>query len=169
MTQSLQTLLEHAERERDEGLAALQQAGRLVQDLQAQASQLAVYRDEYDARHPARGGRGPGPAGSQPTLRLRDDGRELVDVERDAVQAVAVVTVLEVVASHDPAGPARQHRDLVGRPRGSCLGPERLSQGLRVLDDGGRQLTPSDDAPLTDQHRQVAALTGWPGAEGDHR
>ncbi len=57
MTQSLQTLLEHAERERDEGLAALQQAGRLVQDLQAQASQLAVYRDEYDARHPARGGR----------------------------------------------------------------------------------------------------------------
>ena len=38
-----------------------------------------------------------------------------------------------------------------------------------IADDGGRQLTPSDDAPLTDRHRQVAALTGWPGAEGDHR
>lgn len=57
MTQSLQTLLEHAERERDEGLAALQRAERLVQDLHAQAGQLAVYRDEYEARHPARGGR----------------------------------------------------------------------------------------------------------------
>ncbi len=38
-----------------------------------------------------------------------------------------------------------------------------------IADDGGRQLTPSDDAPVTDRHRQVAALTGWPGAEGDHR
>ena len=38
-----------------------------------------------------------------------------------------------------------------------------------IADDGGRQLTPlgGDDAPITDRHRQVAALTGWPGAEGD--
>ncbi len=38
-----------------------------------------------------------------------------------------------------------------------------------IADDGGRQLTPSGDdgAPLTDRHRQVVALTGWPGAEGD--
>lgn len=37
--------------------------------------------------------------------------------------------------------------------------------------DGGRQLTPAadDDAPMTDRHRQVAALTGWPGAEGAHQ
>ncbi len=43
-----------------------------------------------------------------------------------------------------------------------------------IADDGGRQLTPVGDgddepAPMTDRHRQVAALTGWPGAEGDHR
>ena len=43
-----------------------------------------------------------------------------------------------------------------------------------IADDGGRQLTPSGDTtegtspapPMTDRHRQVAALTGWPGAEG---
>ncbi|MEO6627342.1 MAG: ABC transporter ATP-binding protein [Aquihabitans sp.] len=39
-----------------------------------------------------------------------------------------------------------------------------------IADDGGRQLTPTaEDAPMTDRHRQVAALTGWPGAEGDQR
>ncbi|CAN5462898.1 ABC transporter ATP-binding protein [soil metagenome] len=39
-----------------------------------------------------------------------------------------------------------------------------------VADDGGRQLTPAaEDGPMTDRTRQVAALTGWPGAEGDHR
>ncbi len=41
-----------------------------------------------------------------------------------------------------------------------------------IAEDGGRQLTPvgiDDDAPMTDRHRQVAALTGWPGGEGDHR
>ncbi len=41
-----------------------------------------------------------------------------------------------------------------------------------IADDGGRQLTPQGpgDAPvpppaMTDRHHQVAALTGWPGAE----
>ncbi|MCU1497202.1 MAG: daunorubicin resistance ATP-binding protein DrrA [Acidimicrobiales bacterium] len=42
-----------------------------------------------------------------------------------------------------------------------------------IAADGGRQLTPAADAdgdgPMTDRNRQVAALTGWPGAEGDHR
>jgi ABC-2 type transport system ATP-binding protein len=44
-----------------------------------------------------------------------------------------------------------------------------------IADDGGRQLSPAeraDDglapAAMTDRHRQVAALTGWPGSE-DHR
>ncbi len=52
-----------------------------------------------------------------------------------------------------------------------------------IADDGGRQLSPADGAdgtsqgpgdpalepaaaPMTDRHRQVAALTGWPGSEG---
>jgi ABC-2 type transport system ATP-binding protein len=35
-----------------------------------------------------------------------------------------------------------------------------------IADDGGRQLTPTgDEALVTDRHRQVAALTGWPGSE----
>ena len=41
-----------------------------------------------------------------------------------------------------------------------------------IAEDGGRQLRPggpdqaTDDAPMTDRNRQVAALTGWPGSEG---
>jgi ABC-2 type transport system ATP-binding protein len=36
-----------------------------------------------------------------------------------------------------------------------------------VAADGGRQLTPAAaEGPVTDRHRQVAALTGWPGSEG---
>jgi ABC-2 type transport system ATP-binding protein len=34
-----------------------------------------------------------------------------------------------------------------------------------IADDGGRQLSPNGDEPVTDRHRQVAALTGWPGSE----
>ncbi len=36
-----------------------------------------------------------------------------------------------------------------------------------IADDGGRQLTPSAEETVTDRHRQVAALTGWPGSETD--
>ncbi len=57
MTQSLQVLLRHAEDQRDEALGALQRAEDAVRQLQAQAEQLLAYHDEYDARHPARGGR----------------------------------------------------------------------------------------------------------------
>ena len=34
-----------------------------------------------------------------------------------------------------------------------------------IADDGGRQLTPSGAEVVTDRHRQVAALTGWPSSE----
>ena len=34
-----------------------------------------------------------------------------------------------------------------------------------IADDGGRQLSP-DEGPVTDRHHQVAALTGWPAADG---
>ena len=57
MTQSLLTLLEQAERARDEGQAALQQAEQSARDLQEQAQQLTQYHSEYDARNPARNGR----------------------------------------------------------------------------------------------------------------
>ncbi len=60
MTAALHTLLEHAERERDEAMAALLQAESVARRLQAQADQLRNYRDDVRTRHPALGGRSAG-------------------------------------------------------------------------------------------------------------
>jgi flagellar FliJ protein len=57
MTQSLQMLLEHAERERDAARSALQQAEQAHERLALQAAQLREYRAEYLARGPGRDGR----------------------------------------------------------------------------------------------------------------
>ncbi|MBP6765628.1 MAG: flagellar export protein FliJ [Rubrivivax sp.] len=57
MTQALHTLLEHAQRQRDEALAALQQAESAAEQMRLQAEQLLSFQGEYDARHPARSGR----------------------------------------------------------------------------------------------------------------
>lgn len=60
MTAALHTLLEHAERQRDDALADLLQAEGALRRLQAQADQLRDYRDDYRTRHPALGGRSAG-------------------------------------------------------------------------------------------------------------
>jgi flagellar protein FliJ len=57
MTQALHTLLDHAEHQRDQALAALIQAENGASRLRQQATQLHAYRNEYRARHPAQGGR----------------------------------------------------------------------------------------------------------------
>jgi flagellar protein FliJ len=57
MSSSLDTLLQHAEHQRDQAMAALQQAQDALRRLQAQAEQLANYRTDLQARDPARGGR----------------------------------------------------------------------------------------------------------------
>lgn len=57
MTAALHTLLEHAERERDEAVSALLQAEEHQRRLLAQQEQLLAYREDYRARHPAQGGR----------------------------------------------------------------------------------------------------------------
>jgi|CXWL01.1.fsa_nt_gi flagellar FliJ protein len=57
MTLALHTLLEHAERERDETMAALLHAEEAARRLRVQADQLHAYRDEYRLRGPAHGGR----------------------------------------------------------------------------------------------------------------
>ncbi|MDP1902199.1 MAG: flagellar export protein FliJ [Rubrivivax sp.] len=57
MTQALHTLLEHAEHQRDEALATLQQAEEATRRLREQSAQLHTYRDEYRQRNPAGGGR----------------------------------------------------------------------------------------------------------------
>lgn len=56
MTRSLQALLDHAERERDEARVALVQAEDAYRHLQQQLEQLLDYRREFESRAP--GGRG---------------------------------------------------------------------------------------------------------------
>ncbi len=57
MTAALHTLLEHAERERDEVLSATLRADEHLRRLQGQEAQLRDYREDYRLRHPALGGR----------------------------------------------------------------------------------------------------------------
>lgn len=57
MTAALHTLLEHAERQRDEALSATLGAEDQLRRLEQQQVQLEAYRDDYRLRHPALGGR----------------------------------------------------------------------------------------------------------------
>lgn len=54
-TETLQTLLERAEAERDAALGHAQRAAEQAQRLTAQAEQLRAYRDDYRRRAPATG------------------------------------------------------------------------------------------------------------------
>jgi flagellar protein FliJ len=60
MTQALHTVLQHAQTQRDQALAALAQAQSTVQRLQQQAQQLHTYTQDYAARDPARSGQAAG-------------------------------------------------------------------------------------------------------------
>jgi flagellar FliJ protein len=55
MTQALNALLEHAERQRDEALARLMQAEESSRRLRNQWEQLRAYRADYEARAPGMG------------------------------------------------------------------------------------------------------------------
>jgi flagellar protein FliJ len=57
MSSSLDTLLQHAEHQRDQAMAVLQQAEDAIRRLLAQAEQLSAYRADLQARDPARDGR----------------------------------------------------------------------------------------------------------------
>ena len=57
MTQSLQTLLDVASRERDQAAALLAQADQALQAHRQQWEQLQTYRADYAQRHPALNGR----------------------------------------------------------------------------------------------------------------
>ena len=57
MTESLQTLLSHAEHERDGAMAALLQAEESVRRLRQQSGQLQTYHADYAARAPTLNGR----------------------------------------------------------------------------------------------------------------
>ncbi|MDE2371912.1 MAG: flagellar export protein FliJ [Burkholderiales bacterium] len=57
MTRSLLQMLQLAERDRDQVLAALRQAEAMARQARDQADQLEQYRGEVRQRHPATGGR----------------------------------------------------------------------------------------------------------------
>jgi flagellar protein FliJ len=57
MDRSLHTVLQHAERQRDDAQAALRDAEAAIHRLQLQADQLRAYREETQQRHPAHHGR----------------------------------------------------------------------------------------------------------------
>jgi flagellar protein FliJ len=57
MSQSLQVLMAHSERQRDDGLLQVQKAQTQLRQQEQQAEQLLAYRAEYQARHPALNGR----------------------------------------------------------------------------------------------------------------
>lgn len=57
MTAALLTLLQHAERQRDERLGLLARAEELAGRMAVQSEALLAYRGEYRLRHPAQGGR----------------------------------------------------------------------------------------------------------------
>ena len=56
MTQTLNTLLEHAKKERDEAMLALQQAEDAERRQREQMAQLQVYHADYTVRTPGLGG-----------------------------------------------------------------------------------------------------------------
>jgi flagellar FliJ protein len=57
MSPALTTLLELAQRQRDEALSVLLRAEEAVRRLRLQSEQLVAYRDDYRGRNPAMGGR----------------------------------------------------------------------------------------------------------------
>jgi len=60
MTAALRTLLDFAERERDQALAVIQRHDAQVRRLHQQAEQLRSYHDEYQKRGPSATGRSTG-------------------------------------------------------------------------------------------------------------
>jgi len=60
MNTTLHVVIAHAERQRDEALAAMLQADEAVRRLRNQADQLEAYRSEYRARGPASTGQATG-------------------------------------------------------------------------------------------------------------
>ena len=152
MTSALNTLLEHAERQRDETRAAMLQAEGTVQRLLAQAEQLQLYRDDYRLRHPALGG--------------RTAGIEALRCHQDFMQRLEQ-------AMHQQSG-QRQ----VAEARSAVLRAELLTQEMRVasvrkllerrgqqaeVHAGRQEQRRSDEASqnMGRRHTDTAQGSGW--------
>ena len=138
MSTALQTLLEHAERQRDEGLARLARAEELAARMAAQTAQLLAYRDDYAQRHPAQGGR----SSSIELLRIHQGFMQRLDqaiAQQQAQQRQAENGVLQQRAALlDLQTRAAAVRKLIERRDGEAQ--LRLSrQHPRRSDDAARQ------------------------------
>jgi len=98
MTQTLNTLLEHAERERDAAMAALQQVEAESRRQRQQMEQLQAYHADYTLRTPGLGGR------AAPIEQLRSHHAFM----QRLVQALSQQQQ-QVVAAEGPVARQRQH------------------------------------------------------------
>ncbi len=102
MNTSLQLVLAHAERQRDQALAALLQADEAVRRLRTQSDQLLAYRTEYRARGPA------GTQQSTPIDALRRHQEFMQRLEHALSQQTFALEAAEL-------GAARQRTELVAQ------------------------------------------------------
>lgn len=96
MTSSLQTLLSHAEGERDAALAALARSEQQLQQLRAQTLQLQGFRDDYRGRAPTAGGR----STSIASLRTHDDFMQRLQQALDQAQLQEATAQTQVQQLH---------------------------------------------------------------------
>ncbi|MBA4175215.1 MAG: flagellar export protein FliJ [Leptothrix sp. (in: Bacteria)] len=149
MTTALNTLLEHAERQRDETLIALLQTEALLRSLAMQAEQLLAYRDEYRQRNPALGG--------------RSAGIEALRCHQDFVQRLDQ-------AMQQQAGQVQGAEARCAVLRGELMAQElRVASVRKLMDRRGQQARVhadrmeqrrSDDAAQNQYRRQTDAAQG---------
>ncbi len=158
MTAALNTLFEHAERQRDEAQATLLQAETTVRRLQAQEAQLRAYRDDYRARHPALGGRSAGIEAlrcHQDFMQRLDQALQQQSGHQQACEARCTVLRSELVVQELRVASVRKLL-------------ERRGQAAQYQTDRLEQRR-TDDAALNQMRRRddVAHSAGWRmGGEG---
>lgn len=146
MTQALHTLLEHAERQRDEALSAVLKCEDTVRRLQQQGEQLRAYRDDYRGRHPAQAGR----SANIEQLRVHQNFMQRLDqalLQHDsqlqAAQARSATLRTALLAQEMRVASVRK---LLER-RGDQARQRESRQEQRRSDDAAAQHNRSDDGP----------------------
>lgn len=150
MTQALHTVLEHAERQRDEAQGQLLRAEETVRQLERQAEQVHAYRAEYRQRHPAQGGR----STSIGMLRVHQGFMLRLDQALQQVQG-------QVQAAQARCGALRSalvaHETRVASVRKLL---ERRDQQTQ-LDQSRREQRHADDAAQRRRRDDGSAAPGW--------
>src|SRR5688500_11023149 len=160
MTTALQTLLQHAERQRDEGLALLAGAEDFAARMAAQTAQLLDYRADYAQRHPAQGGR----STSIELLRCHQGFMQRLDqaiAQQQAQQRQAENGVLQQRATLlDLQTRAAAVRKLIER-RGAEERQRQSRIEQRRSDEAGRRRGADDHGLQRRWGNTTHAATGW--------